>query len=470
VLVLPTAILLSGAALRRFAPALGGVGLLAAAWLVWRLARGTSTLGAYTTAASGGYDVGTALRFVVYHVGALVLMTGLLPIAAVALLWPRRRRLSADGQATLAVATALSFWLVVQVGVFASRYVGHLAERDLISAAPPLFVCFALWLREGAPRPRRTTLVVALAALACVFAWPLRTLVTPEARPDSPTVAAIYRAVGTAGLGRQQLLIDGALALAAVVLLVAPRRVLGATPLVLVALLGLESVVAANAGAAAAARLRDTVVGPTPTWIDDSGVGPVSMLYGGTAEWNIVWETLFWNRSVDRVFALPGAAVIGPAPGGPVTLDPDGLVRAGTATVRAHSAVAGYSVQLEGTRTVNAGNGLAGVPIGLTLWHTDSPLRVLGRSTGLQPNGDVYRRATLNAFGCPGVFRLTLVAKQDETIRLFVDGRLRRALPARQAQVLRPTVPASGVGRCTLDVATGGKLLGTTVFAFEPSG
>jgi hypothetical protein len=470
VLVLPTALLLARVALRRYAWALGGVALLVVVWLAWRLLRGGSTLGAYTTAASGGYDAGAALRFVVYHAGALVVMAGFFPLAAAALLWARRRGLTADARATLAVATALSLWLVVQVGVFASRYVGQLAERDLIAAAPPLFVCLALWLREGAPRPRRWTLGVALAALASVFAWPLHTLVTADALPDSPTIAAVYRAVGTSGLGRQQLLLDGSLALAAAALVVAPARLLRAAPLLLVALLGLESVVAANVAARAAGRLRDTLVGPRPTWIDDSADGPVSLLYAGATQWNVVWETLFWNREVDRVFALPGTAVLGPAPGGAATLDGDGALREDGVRIDSRSVVAPYAIQLSGTRTADAGNKLVGVPIGLALWQTEAPVRVLSRSSGLQPNGDIYRSATLTGFGCPGTFRLTLIAKEDETIGLLVNGRFRRSVQARQGQIVRLGLPAaSGAGgRCTLGVRTDGKLLGSTVFAFEP--
>ena len=166
------------------------------------------------------------------------------------------------GIAVVVVATALSAWLVIQVGVFASRYVGHLAERDLIAAAPALFVCFAVWLREGAPRPRWRTALVALCGLACVFAWPLHSLLTADAVPDSPTIAVLYRAVGTAALGRQQLLIDGALALGAAVLLLTPARLLRVTPLALVALLGFESVVAANAAAASATSSRFILVPP----------------------------------------------------------------------------------------------------------------------------------------------------------------------------------------------------------------
>ena len=54
----------------------------------------------------------------------------------------------------------------------------------------------------------------------------------------------------------------------------------------------------------------------------------------------------------------------------------------------------------------------AGVPVGLSLWRTEGPLRVVGHSTGLQRNGDIYDSATMNALGCPGTMQLTLVSKQ----------------------------------------------------------
>src|SRR5437667_2767411 len=184
----PTAVLLSRSSLRRYAVVFCGFAALGGTWAVWRLVHGGGALGAYTVAASGGYHAGTAARFVLYHLGDLVLMTGFLPAGAAALLWFEGRRLGVEARATLAVATSLSIWLVLQVGVFASRYVGHLAERDLIGAAPPLFLCLLLWLELGAPRTRRRVATVALAGAACVFAWPLHTLVKPEALPDSPTV------------------------------------------------------------------------------------------------------------------------------------------------------------------------------------------------------------------------------------------------------------------------------------------
>ncbi len=219
-LVFPTAALLAGVGLRavprRFALAFLGFGGIIAAWLIWRLAEGGGALGAYTAAASGGYHPFTIIRFVFYHGGDIVLLTGFFPACAAALLWFERRALSAEVRAVLAVATALSLWLVLQVGVFASRYVGHLAERDMIAAAPPLFLCLAVWLELGAPRTQRRTLLVSGVALVAILAWPLHTLLAPEALPDGAGLIPFHR------LGHQRLLLDGGLLLAALVLVLAP--------------------------------------------------------------------------------------------------------------------------------------------------------------------------------------------------------------------------------------------------------
>jgi Dolichyl-phosphate-mannose-protein mannosyltransferase len=470
VVVFPTAVLLSRTSLRRYAGVFGGFAALVGVWAIWRLVHGGAALGAYTEVASGGYHVGTAVRFVFYHLGDVVLMTGFLPAGAAALLWFERRRLTAEARATLAVTTALTIWLVLQVGVFASRYVGHLAERDLIAAAPPLFLCLVLWLELGAPRTRRRVAIVGLAGAACVFAWPLHTLLKPDALPDSPTVAALYRAVGTAPLGQQQLLIDGGVAVAAILLALAPLRLLRLTPLLLVALLALESVAAADSTSAAAGRIRDTLVGPTPGWVDKATTAPVTMLYSEAEEWNVVWETLFWNRRVQHVYALPGAEVIGPAPGGRATLAPDGTLRRKGSPVVSSYTLAPAAVQVVGKRVADAGYGLAGVPVGLSLWRTEGPLRVVGHTTGLQPNGDIYESATMNALGCPGTMELTLVSKQQEAISLYRDGRFWRTVRASPPQVIHLSIPSRpGVrGRCAFGVTTTG-LLGTTQFEFRPA-
>ncbi len=323
-LVFPTAALLAGvglrAAPRRFATAFLGFGGIVAAWLAWRLAEGGGALGAYTDAASGHYHLFTIVRFVFYHGGDLVLLSGFFPACATALLWFERRGLSAEARAALSVATALSLWLVLQVGVFASHYVGHLAERDMIAAAPPLFVCLAVWLELGAPRTIRRTLLVSGAALVLVLSWPLHTLLAPDALPDAAGLIPLHR------LGHQRLLLDGGLLLAALVLILAPRRALRAVPYVLIVLLGAGSVLAEQYAATQARLAQQTMLGPGQTWIDRSAKGPTALLYADELQWPAVWESLFWNRKLVGAYALPGAKLIGPAPGAYVALSNAGTV------------------------------------------------------------------------------------------------------------------------------------------------
>lgn len=477
VLVFPTAVLLSGvrlrAAPRRFALVWAGFGLGVAAWLIWRLASGGGTLGAYSVAASGGYHPFSAVRFVFYHLGDLVLLTGFFPAWAAALLWFERRRLSAGARATLAVATALSGWLVLEVGVFASRYVGHLAERDLIAVAPPLFLCLAIWLEVGAPRTFRRTLSVTAITLVALLAWPLRTLLTRAALPDAAGLIPVYRLAG-ATLSRQHLVLEGAAVLAAVVLVVAPRRVLAAVPVVLVVLLGAGSVVAENYAASQARVQRSTMLGPQRDWIDRSARGPVILLYGDQLQWPAVWESLFWNRKVVGVFPLPGAQLIGPAPGGYAGLANDGTVLIAGRPPPQRFVVAQVGLLVNGTPVADAGSGVGGVVAPWRLWRLDAPLRLLGTSSGFQANGDIYKSAAVHAFSCPGTLRLTLLAKQDEQIDLYRQGKLYRRLSptlgGAPLKVLHLRVPsAPGVhGACDFSLTTTG-LLGSTEIAFDPT-
>ena len=56
--------------------------------------------------------------------------------------------------------------VILEVGVFASRYSPHLLGRDLAALPPILFAAFAVWLGRDAPRPRYATSVIAIALLA----------------------------------------------------------------------------------------------------------------------------------------------------------------------------------------------------------------------------------------------------------------------------------------------------------------
>ncbi len=385
VLVFPTAALLAGVGLRalprRFAIAFLGFGGIIAAWLIWRLSEGGGALGAYTAAASGGYHLISIIRFVFYHGGDLVLLTGFFPACAAALLWFERRGLSAEARAALSVATALSLWLVLQVGVFASHYVGHLAERDMIAAAPPLFLCLAVWLELGAPRTIRRTLLVSGVALVAVLAWPLHTLLAPAALPDAAGLIPIHR------LGHQRLLLDGGLLLAALVLILAPRRVLRAVPYVLIALLGAGSVIGravrGDAGAPLAAddaraasgldrRLRE---GP-----DGSAVrrqAPVACGLGvAVLEPQARRRVRAPRREADRAGA-----------GRYVALSNSGTVLVAGRALPQRYAVAELGLLANGTPIADAGTSPGGIVAPWRLWQLDGPLTLAGRAVGSSERG-----------------------------------------------------------------------------------
>ena len=111
----------------------------------------------------------------------------------------------------------------------------------------------------------------------------------------------------------------------------------------------------------------------------------------------------------------------------------------------------------------------------MTLWNVESPVRVLLRVRGLQPNGDLYggSSARIEVFGCgPGELQLTLLGKQGAPTTIWLDGQLlaERAIPPET--VWRPSVPApaaaDGLGRCVYELDSEG-LVGSTRIEFVRS-
>ena len=164
---------------------------LAAAYL----SGGGSVLGGYDVVARRSYDVAEAARFVLYHAASLTILAGVIPVCALlvlAIAAARRGEPDPAVRAYLAVAVSFSLLLVLEVGVFASRYVGQLAERDLIGLAPILFLGLVIWIERGAPRSFQATAWVALAVATPLALLPLGRLVTSYAPPDAPTLTALY--------------------------------------------------------------------------------------------------------------------------------------------------------------------------------------------------------------------------------------------------------------------------------------
>lgn len=460
--------------LRRHAPALVALLALTAGWSAWQLATGqgaaTDVFGAYRAAGEVPYSAWSALRFVAYHVADVVLLTGVIPACAVVLLLPQVRELSTAGRAYLATTLSLTMWFALEVGVFASRLVGTLAERNLFPLAPLFFLGLVLWIARGAPRPRLATAAVAAAVIALVAVLPVHALTIDAIRWEAFTLIPFYDLhAWQSAVNLRAVLIAAVLPLLALLVLVPPKR-LWLVPTALLLLLAVLSVVATGT-TIAQARAEAHLVGETKRWVDRSASSPVAFLTGGEALWPAVYENIFWNRSISRVDTLPGFAVPGPLPQTPVGPMTDGrIVDAQGHPVSARFVVASNTLTLFGQKL------RAPAKSKLVLWRVQPPLRLstweTGVSivtTGVDPRGDLSvaggmgTDARLVAYACSGAFKVKLVAHGQATkVTIRTNGSivgrarlqpwhaLERAFAALPRGAARASAP--DVGACELEV------------------
>ena len=469
----------SFAPFRRLLVSLVVLGAAGAAWLGWRLAAGSGdALGAYATLAEAQeYSIVDLGSSIAWQTGAVVILTVGVPLVALGVLaWETLRGREEDAGVRALVATAFAYFLVtvVEVGFFASRFIEHITERQLLSVVPPVFVAFAVWLARGMPRPQPVTSVITIAVAASALLLPVERITTRAAAADAlSTVPLEYlrREVSEATFETVYALAAAAVLLFAVL---APRR---ARPIVAgVVAVGLVagSLVASYEMHERSQFDRFTLFADaSPSWLDDSGASGVAYLETGDRIWPSAWHHLFWNRSITSVVRLHTAESPGVVPQRVVRLREDGaLVDGNGETVDAVQLVAPSNVLVAGEQVTAMA---PSTEPGMTLWNVDAPVRVLQRVRGLQPNGDLYgaSSARIEVFGCgPGELQLTLLGKQGDPTRIWLGPRLlaERAIPP--GAVWRPALAApataDGTGRCVYELESDG-LVGSTRIEFVRS-
>jgi hypothetical protein len=445
---------------------LAGVAGLALAWLLWRLLSGGAVLGVYAQA-SGGYSAGPAARYVGYHLADLLVLVGVLPGCALALLAVRAiRRPERELAALVGVATGISLALAVEVGIFASKNVHHLAERSLIGAAPPLAVAFGVWVGRGSLRPRLTTPLVALAAATLLLWLPIKRLTAAAALHDGLTLVPIAR-LGDA-LGSVAGVYGTIVAVLLVALALLPRRLLPLLSALLLALLVAGSAEAsrylAQRADAARAGFPEGKIG----WIDAATHGRVAYLYDGEP-WDAVWQQVYWNRRLARVFDLGRASVPGPVPQQRLRALPNGRL------VDDRGRSPDYSQIVAATPLTIAGEPLATIPqsevtqTGLTLWRAEQPLRLAWTKNGVLPDGDIPSLAHFEVYACDGgTFILTLLGKQQARVQIELSGKTLEDFELAPGQIWRGRMatPPSPSHVCRFTIAVSG-YTGSTAFIFE---
>jgi Dolichyl-phosphate-mannose-protein mannosyltransferase len=461
--------------LRRYLPVAAGFAVLVVAWAAWRLASGKAALGGYEVVASTSYSAGSAAKFVLYHGASLLILCGLFPATAVALKLVEALRRGEDDErvrAYLVVASSLAVWFVVEVGVFASRYSDRIVERNLIGLAPVLFIGLVLWLERGPDGGYVERAIVAAVAVVVLVVLPVGTYVNIFGNHDALTLIPLYRLSTETSVSTMKTVYPAVVPVLALVFVLVPRRRLHWLPIALVLVLVGASVLVSRFVVNQTRAQQTSFLGGDPAWSDDDGGERVAYLYDGEPSWPGVWQTVFFNTGIDRVYDLGAQIVPGPLPQKRVGVRPDGtVVTPSSRKGQPDYAIASNWIELAGTPSGGAEQqGLT--QKGLVLWKLDRPLRLRSQTSGLQLNGDISGQAVLVAYGCTkGTFRVTLLIKQAEEVDIRVNNKLVRhlAFPSpSENQSWHGDLPVTGQlgGACSMSVSTSG-LTGTTQFEFD---
>ena len=353
-----------------------------------------------------------------------ILVAGIPLVALAAMTVECAARRIRDPAAAALVATTLAWTvcLVLEIGIFASRWVGHLALRDLQSVAPALFLVFGLWLARGVPRPAPWVHVAAFAVAVPALLLPVRRFATQESALDSFALIPFWRLAEASSVRTLELVYVLSAGLLIALAALVPQRARVALPVaVMLALLTLS--VLSTRQIERLTQLDRAWVFDTgdPRWLDDAAGGPVTYLHASAFSVG-VWKHTFWNRSIDSVARLRGAARVAPLTPVELELRTDGVLgRVGGGSFRPALVAAPANFDLAGERLAVSPRS-TDLP-GIALWRPEPPLRLLTSRSGVQPNGDILGTAQITVYACgPGRLELTLLGKQGMPIELRANG------------------------------------------------
>jgi len=372
--------------LRAWRPLYGLVAVVAVAVVIYEAARGRSVfhvLGGYSTAGSTTYHFWPALKWVILHLSTLALTSWVIPFAACVIVLAGARHLDRPLRVFAAATASVGAWLVVEVGVFASRYSFRLEERNLFYLTPLLMIALLAWIERGQPRPPRATVVGAVLAVALIGAVPFTALLNENSQSDTPSLQPWwYLGSSWTGLATVALVASvTALALAAAFLWL-PARLAPWLPALVAAgfvLTWIPLEASPHGFPQAAVHQYDAAVAAGTSWIDRA-VGTnanVAVLWSGGSAIRI-WENEFWNRSVRRVYGLDGAELAGGMPQVNVSAQ-----RSTSVLVDAHGQPIDADYVLTDTRAPVLGARVASDPDHLlALYRVRRPVRLAQRIIG----------------------------------------------------------------------------------------
>jgi hypothetical protein len=391
-------------ALRRYLPVYllaAVVGLLV---VVVQSARGRSVfgiLGAYQAASTSHYSAGSVTKWFLYHMSELDLSVGVLPFAALLVLAFGLRGLARPQKVFVAASVAVTFWLVLEVAIFASEQSFRVEERNMFYVAPLFLIALLVWIERGLPRGTVWATAAIILAAALPGALPYSSLIGLNAISDTiallPLGWLVEQGLGLDDVGVVVVFVCAALGL---LFLFVPRRYALVLPaLVLVYFAVSQAAIQSKHEFQSLESLFGGIVNPHRDWIDRA-VGSnakVAVVWTGHTDKFTVWENEFFNRSVGPVYAT-GPSLPGDLPETKVTIDRlSGDLRTPSGkSIHAQYALTDSSLAVEGT--IVARDKLKG----MDLYRLNGPLRQVARITGLYADAWSGRSVTYSRVDCSG--------------------------------------------------------------------
>lgn len=341
--------------------------------VVLQLARGrslTSLLGAYEVVGQGSYDIGSALRYWLWHLEELTLYAGVVPVAATLVLLGRVRTLPTRVRDHLAVTVAFLLWTSLVVAVFASRFAGRIQERNLFAVVPLLLVALLVWVERGAPRPWRVAVPAAGIALLLPLVFPYTRFIDESAKSDTLAILPIWSAFGQLPFDSITITVLLGAGAATALFLLVPARLAMLVPLAVLLWFGVvaTSVWSGPRGfvQAGAGALFQGIRGVPRDWIDTTlpDGAMAGMVWTGITDRFTVNQNEFFNRALGPVYYI-GGPTPGNLPETEVRVDPaDGILRRMDGSpLTDRYLVTDASLELDGRALARD------VPLGLTLWR-----------------------------------------------------------------------------------------------------
>jgi hypothetical protein len=425
------------AGLRTYLVTLAVVGGAALAYIALKLVQGhglSSGLSAYSGAAQAHYSLRDVARWSVLHLAELVFAVGVIPASALIVLaglaWAVPRATQPRERVFLALTVATTFWMMLLVGAFASRYSLRIEERNMFYAEPLLLLAFVIWLDKGLPRPPRLTAAAVVVPAALLLSLPFESLFNLSLLGDTPGLIPLMRVAAhlKEGIdGVRVLLALGVLAAGVFFALVSRRWGVVLAPIGIALFLVFSSVTVLKAWAGQARATHASQGTNDLSWIDKTIGSDADAAFLFTPDFQAdphpLLQSEFWNRSVRRVFLLDAFDPNG-YPAIPTTLNGAGRLVTAPGTRQPKYVVTAPGVDVEGKL-------LASTPR-LALYRVASPLRLADRSSGLTADGWTGAEATYTRYD-PGA-KLVLVDLSRPGLPV-VPGRVRVELDSRGSTV-----------------------------------